>query len=72
MSVTDSVFTELTLTRQLFIKNLFIEFCENLRSGLVDDTSVSEGQMDGHGLIHKAIYFFFITMPNQLMLFCMY
>lgn len=30
MSVTDQIFTELTLTRQLFIKNLFIEFCENL------------------------------------------
>lgn len=72
MSVTDTIFTQLTLTRWLFIKNLFIEFCENLRSGLVDDTrSLKNRWMDMVSNI-KAVCFFFITMPNKLMLFCMY
>jgi len=45
------------LTRQLFIMNLFIEFCENLRSDLVDDTrSLKDGWMDMVSNIRQSVF----------------
>jgi hypothetical protein len=72
MSVTDPIFTELMLTRQVFMKNLYIVFCENLRSGLVDDTrSLKDRWMGMVANINQSV-FSSITMPNKLLLLCMY
>jgi hypothetical protein len=53
----EAIFTELMLTRQLIIKNWYIEFCENLRSGLVDGTrSLKDRWMDMVSYIRQSAF----------------
>ena len=56
MTVTWPVITKLTSERQLFAKNSYTKFHENLTDHLVTDTrSLTDGQVGGHDLflLHK-------------------
>jgi len=48
MPFTVLIFTKLTLARQLFVKNSYTKFHENLTNGLLADTH--HRQRDGHDL----------------------
>jgi hypothetical protein len=56
MTITQPIITKLTFEQQLFAKNSYTKFHENLTDHLVTDTrSLIDGQVDAHGLflLHK-------------------